>query len=132
MFVSFRAKRWASPHRETPVELSIYFHREISWGHLHLPTFVGGQDGSIGIDSATGVAMAEDGSVICVGYTYGSWDGLLNGERDFAAFRLDGNGEEIWRYQVGFSEHRVLVDCVCEDRCLPLICNAPMTGRLFF
>lgn len=56
--------------------------------------------------------MAEDGSVICVGYTYGSWDGPLSGERDFAAFRLDGDGKEIWRYQVGCSEHRVLVGSV--------------------
>lgn len=47
------------------------------------------------------MALAEDGSVICVGKTLGNWDGAANGEDDFAAFRLDGDGEEIWRYQVG-------------------------------
>ena len=49
--------------------------------------------------------MAEDGSVIVVGRTYGSWDGKADGAGgDVAAFRLDGDGEEIWRYQVGCSQ----------------------------
>lgn len=65
-----------------------------------------GQDGSAESDLIFRLAMAEDGSVIGVGRTYGSWDGEAHddGDSDFAAFRLDGNGEEIWRYQVGFSK----------------------------
>ncbi|CAM9524878.1 unnamed protein product, partial [Ectocarpus sp. 13 AM-2016] len=55
-------------------------------------------------DYALGIAMAEDGSVVCVGTTDGDWDGDNNGRNDFAAFRLDGNGEEIWRYQNGTDE----------------------------
>ncbi|CAN0483185.1 unnamed protein product, partial [Scytosiphon promiscuus] len=43
--------------------------------------------------------MAEDGSVVVVGYTYGDWDGVNAGGADFAALRLDANGTEIWRYQ---------------------------------
>lgn len=73
-------------------------------GHPYdFPTFAGGQVVTTANDYAQGMAMAEDGSVICVGVTDGSWDGNANnGENDFAAFRLDGNGEEIWRYQVGY------------------------------
>lgn len=68
--------------------------------------FAGGQDGTPEDDIPYWMAMAGDGSVICVGQTYGSWGGNANGDSDFAAFRLDGNGEEIWRYQVGFSPKR--------------------------
>lgn len=71
-------------------------------GHLNLPKFVVDQDGTTEFDTTVGIAMAEDGSVICVGTTYGSWDGPNQGGGDIAAFRLDGNGEEIWRYQVGY------------------------------
>lgn len=65
---------------------------------------------------ANGVALAEDGSVILVGSTLYTWNvestnfplyGTdLNGESDFAAVRLDENGEEIWSYQVGIVEER--------------------------
>ncbi|CAM9975026.1 unnamed protein product, partial [Scytosiphon promiscuus] len=48
-----------------------------------------------------GMTMAEDGSVVVVGYTYGDWDGVNAGGADFAALRLDANGTEIWRYQDG-------------------------------
>lgn len=47
-----------------------------------------------------GMTMAEDGSMVLVGYTYGAWDGVNAGETDLAALRLDTNGTEIWRYQV--------------------------------
>jgi len=47
--------------------------------------------------------MAEDGSVVAVGETYGSWDGLNAGFDDFAAVRLDASGDEIWRYQVNLT-----------------------------
>ncbi len=52
--------------------------------------------------------MAEDGSVVVVGRTSGDWEGVnagttddLQGTDDFLAFRLDADGGEIWRYQVG-------------------------------
>jgi len=47
--------------------------------------------------------MAEDGSVVAVGETYGSWDGVNAGFDDFAAVRLDASGDEIWRYQVNLT-----------------------------
>lgn len=49
--------------------------------------------------------MAGDGSVVIAGETRGNWDGTNAGDSwpvDFAAFRLDKNGTEVWRYQVGF------------------------------
>lgn len=75
------------------------------------------------------MALAGDGSVICVGQTYGSWDGDAKGGSDFAALRLDGNGEEIWRYQVGFSPKRELVDRTYECYAHP---PSPITDRRIF
>lgn len=90
---------------------------------IFLRLFAGGQDGTPEDDIPYWMAMAGDGSVICVGQTYGSWDGDANGDSDFAAFRLDGNGEEIWRYQVGFSPKRELADCAYKCSCSPRISN---------
>ncbi|CAM9620673.1 unnamed protein product [Ectocarpus fasciculatus] len=61
------------------------------------------------------MAMAEDGSVVCVGTTDGSWDGDTNGGNDFAAFRLDGNGQEIWRYQNGTEEDELMLGAAMAD-----------------
>lgn len=44
--------------------------------------------------------MADDGWAVVVGFTNGDWDGVNAGQMDFAAFRLDADGTEIWRYQV--------------------------------
>ncbi|CAM9529226.1 unnamed protein product [Hapterophycus canaliculatus] len=58
------------------------------------------QAGTDGQDQTKGIAMAEDGSVVVVGATRGDWNGA-NGSFDFAAFRLDADGTEVWRYQEG-------------------------------
>lgn len=50
------------------------------------------------------MAMADDGSVVVVGFTKGDWVGSNAGQFDFAAFRLDVDGTEVWRYQVGYSK----------------------------
>lgn len=65
-------------------------------------TFVVDQAGTPQTDACNGIAMAEDGSVVAVGQTWGNWDGVNPnaGGADFAAFRLSASGEEIWRYQV--------------------------------
>ena len=44
--------------------------------------------------------MADDGSVIMAGYTYGDWDGVNAGSADFVAVKLDAAGEEVWVWQV--------------------------------
>lgn len=48
-----------------------------------------------------GAAMGEDGSVVLAGSTEGSWDGERAGDvSDFAAVKLNADGEEVWRWQV--------------------------------
>lgn len=38
---------------------------------------------------------------VFAGFTQGSWDGTLAGVADMAAVKLDAEGNELWRYQVG-------------------------------
>lgn len=46
--------------------------------------------------------MAVNGSVVMAGYTSGDWDGEVHaGGDDFAAVKLDADGNEVWRWQVG-------------------------------
>lgn len=68
--------------------------------------FTDEQDGTGENDTVHGISMAEDGSVVIAGETGGNWDGTNAGDAwqvDFAAFRLDTDGTEVWRYQVGLS-----------------------------
>ena len=53
--------------------------------------------------------MAEDGSVVVVGGTIGE---------DVTAIRFDANGEEVWRFEVGFPRGavRLLVRLVMPRR----------------
>ena len=51
-------------------------------------------------DVCYGVAMADDGSVVVAGYTWGDWDGVNAGGYDFVAIKLDAAGEEVWVWQV--------------------------------
>ena len=47
--------------------------------------------------------VGDDGSVVLAGHTYGNWtDGAHGGEEDadFAAVKLDVDGNELWRWQV--------------------------------
>lgn len=47
------------------------------------------------------VAMGDDGSVFMAGSTDGSFSGSNAGFNDFAVVKLDINGTELWRWQVG-------------------------------
>lgn len=49
-----------------------------------------------------GVAATEDGGVVFAGFTKGDWIGVNANEdfEDFAAVKLDSEGDEVWRYQV--------------------------------
>ena len=52
------------------------------------------------LDYCIGVAMADDGSVIVTGYTFGEW-GEVNAEpTDFVAVKLNAAGEQVWVWQV--------------------------------
>lgn len=58
------------------------------------------QDGTTNIDYVTAVALGIDGSVFLAGTTYGDWYGVNVGGRDFAAAKLDADGNPEWRWQV--------------------------------
>lgn len=46
------------------------------------------------------VAAAEDDSILLAGYTADTFDGANTGGLDFAAVKLDRDGNEMWRWQV--------------------------------
>lgn len=58
------------------------------------------QDGSSEYDVVAKVAVAEIGSVVLVGYTSGNWSETNKGEFDFAACKLDADGNLLWKWQV--------------------------------
>lgn len=64
------------------------------------PNVANVQDGTAGVDIATGVALAEDGSAVLSGSTTGHWNATNLGEPDFAAVKLDVNGALLWKWQV--------------------------------
>ncbi|CAM9957439.1 unnamed protein product, partial [Laminaria digitata] len=51
-------------------------------------------------DIVIDVAIGNDGSVFLAGNTYGDWNGANAGLSDFAAAKLDADGNEVWRWQV--------------------------------
>ncbi|CAM9410233.1 unnamed protein product, partial [Hapterophycus canaliculatus] len=59
------------------------------------------QDGTSSSDYTTGVAVAADGTIVVVGYTWGNWVTSLTDAdvSDFAAFKLDADGALIWKWQ---------------------------------
>lgn len=60
-------------------------------------------------DYLSPVVAGEDGSVVAAGYTAGIWSGTNAGDEDFAAVKLDKDGNEVWRWQVGATRFR----CEC-------------------
>ena len=81
--------------------------------------------------------MAGDGSVVLAGASSGNWSGLNRGGQDFAAVKIDSDGNEIWRWQV-----RWPVSSLCPIYCFyvsiakhvhkqPLIVATGFCSRLF-
>lgn len=59
------------------------------------------QDGSNRADTFNCVVAAQDGSFVLGGGTQASWRGNTNaGYTDFAAVKLDADGNELWVWQV--------------------------------
>ena len=63
------------------------------------------QDGSAADDTLHAVALTKDGSAILAGSTSGVWGEASIGLDDFAALKLDAEGELLWTWQV----HRVFL-----------------------
>lgn len=59
-----------------------------------------GQDGTNEFDAISAAVVGNDDSVVLAGYSSGNWSGILVGRADFAAVRLDADGNELWRWQV--------------------------------
>ena len=59
------------------------------------------QTGTAGEDSFNAAALTHNNSVVLAGYTYGNWNGNVGGG-DFAAVKLDSEGNELWRWQVRY------------------------------
>lgn len=82
----------------------------LPWGHSVLtrldrvlcgPAHSTLQDGSIERDSFLAAAGVSDGGVVAAGYSNGTWnseDGW--GQLDFAAVKLDSDGNVAWIWQV--------------------------------
>lgn len=61
------------------------------------------QEGSEGSDFLTDAAAVADGGVVVTGYYNGTWNGeTSSGETDFAAVKLDSDGDVVWRWQVNY------------------------------
>lgn len=62
------------------------------------------QSGATSADSESKMrvaVMGADGSVVLGGRADGDWNGTTAGMDDFVAVKLDAEGQEIWRWQVG-------------------------------
>lgn len=59
------------------------------------------QDGTSGMDTIAAVAFGANDSVVLAGRTTGGFDGASAGGGDLVVVKLDPEGRELWRYQVG-------------------------------
>lgn len=59
-----------------------------------------GQDGTEGLDSISAAVVGDDAYVVLAGYSSGNWNGFAPGQADWAAIKLDADGNELWRWQV--------------------------------
>lgn len=73
---------------------------EVSVSTLFVSNAENIQDGTAGVDNATGIALAEDGSAVLSGSTTGDWNATNLGQTDFAALKLDVDGTLLWKWQV--------------------------------
>lgn len=72
--------------------------------NVRLPSRV--QGWASGSQYARGIAMANDGSVLLGGFTFGPWEegSSSRSTYDFAAVKVDTDGVEDWRWQVSGPE----------------------------
>ncbi|CAM9508827.1 unnamed protein product [Ascophyllum nodosum] len=70
-------------------------------------------EGSEGSDFLRCAAAVDDGGVVVAGMSNGTWNGVESiGDADFAAIKLDSDGDVVWRWQNGTSSPDELWGCV--------------------
>ncbi|CAN0111305.1 unnamed protein product [Ascophyllum nodosum] len=70
-------------------------------------------EGSEGSDYLVSAAAVADGGVVVAGWSNGTWNGVESiGDADFAAIKLDSDGDVVWRWQNGTSEPDNFRACV--------------------
>ncbi len=58
------------------------------------------QGGTEDADYISAVHVGQDGGTVLTGYSTGSYGEPNVGEEDFVVIKLDGDGIELWRWQV--------------------------------
>lgn len=78
------------------------------------------QGDSGGLDQAYRMVEADDDSVVLVGYSTGDWSGGNTGGRDFAAAKVDSDGQVLWMWQASLvryhSAHQAGLISHCNTR----------------
>jgi len=65
------------------------------------------QFGSTSDDYISDVKVAADGNIYLTGYTYGDFKGINSGGADIIVMKLNSNGVELWRKQMGTAQDDV-------------------------
>ena len=87
------------------------------------------QDGTADNDYANTAVATINGTFVLAGITYGDWNGANAGDRDFAALKLDADGNVIWKWQVSKATGKPLTEQnTSDDVCLS---SARDEGRRF-
>ena len=68
------------------------------------------QNGTSEVDEIYAAVVVEGDTVVLAGYTFGNWTRAHGGDNDtdFAAVKLDGEGNYLWSWQVLARRDRVL------------------------
>lgn len=95
-------RQWSLP---TPHSSPVYILCTI----IDLSCITATQEGSSGDDYMRAASALDDGGVIVAGYYNGTgWDGAISSRlSDFAAVKLDSDGEVVWRWQVMITRMRM-------------------------
>ena len=68
------------------------------------------QDGTDDYDFVRTAVATINGTFVLAGSTSGDWNGSNVGDRDFAALKLDADGNVIWKWQVSKATGKTLVE----------------------
>jgi len=72
----------------------------IYWRRVYVFDVVAFQDGTSEDDHLGGAVVGSDGTYVFAGNTRGDWSGTNAGGYDWAAFKVDAQGDILWSWQV--------------------------------